>query len=146
MNDPNQNPPPAIPDALAPTEDPAAPELRLGPPFAIAVGADLVDAKGSGGAGCTAIVKCDCSQMFRIDLLSGEAKYCPNCRVQFTHALLIAPHDDTDIVTAAMGVVMEANGFEGPGDDDDDEGDDDDDDDGQGDDEPEYDNGEDRRG
>lgn len=115
-----------IPDAAeAPTDQQMeVPQLRLGDPFAISYEADLVDAKGGGG--CTAILQCDCGQKFRIDLLAAGLKYCPKCRVAFTHALLVSAADNTDLVAAAMETVLVANGLQAP---DDGEGDDDDDDD-----------------
>lgn len=110
------------------------PPLVIGAPFAKSHDCELLDVPlPAGSKGCTAVLKCDdCGQKFKINLLSPEVKHCPNpkCRAAFSHVLLVARTDDTEIVTAAMAQVMRANGFEmaSPDDEDDeDEGEGDDD-------------------
>jgi hypothetical protein len=104
-----------------------APPLVIGAPFALSHDCELLS-KDQGPPGCVAVVQCDdCSQKFKIDLLSDGVKHCPKCRNAFTHCLLVARTDDTEIVPRAMAIVLQANGYDAPGqgEDDDDEDEDD---------------------
>lgn len=102
---------------------PEAPPLFIGEPFAISHACDLLTAE-EGAPGCACVVRCDCGQVFKFSLLAAGPKRCPSCRTPYTHLLLIAPADDTEIVGEAMAQVLNANGYSVPdfeGDDDDDE-------------------------
>lgn len=127
---PDANPTQALMDEL-PAE---APPLLIGAPFAISHECDLLDAS-EGAPGCVAVVRCECTQVFKFNLLLAGTKRCPKCREAYTHLLLIARADDKEIVGEAMAQVLGANGYTVPGGDDegDEDDEDDDDDDGQGD-------------
>jgi hypothetical protein len=146
-----------VPDAYPDLPDPdELAGLVLGPPFAQAGDCELLERDPSSKCescglpevhGATCIVRCECGQMFRVDLLSSGAKPCPaNCGRNYTHVLLVANVVDDEIFADCVTQILRSNGFEvaqSPDDDDDgDPADGDDDDDGQGepdddDDEPE---------
>lgn len=73
----------------------------LGEPFALAMGCDLLQ-KAGGVPGCYASIRCDCGRAFKVDLLSEGLKACPGCRVNYSHVLLVAPADDTEITRELM--------------------------------------------
>lgn len=137
-DDKTQQNPLALPDADGDIPDGEtgspmeAPPLVIGAPFALSHDCALLN-KDEGAPGCVAVVECDeCQQKFKIDLLSEGVKHCPKCRAAFSHCLLVARTDDTEIVPSAMAIVLKANGYDAPpglGDDEDDE----DDDEGEGD-------------
>ena len=128
MNNDNEN---EVPEAqsLAGLMGGEAPQLTIGEPFAIAEDLDLLDVTEA-KPGCVAIVKCDtndCGQVFRINLLAQGVKYCPRCRVGYSHVLLVARSDNTEIIGDAMTQVLQSNGYEVP---DNGQGDEEDDDEG----------------
>lgn len=79
-------------------------DVALGDPFALAVGCALL-AVGPGVPGCIASVRCDCGRAFKLDLLSAGRKPCPGCRVEYSHTLLVAPADDTEIAAAFLDTI-----------------------------------------
>jgi hypothetical protein len=107
-----------LPGAAAEVVDEQDEEPTLGEPFAIAIGCDMLPL-GPGVPGCWACVRCDCGKAFKVDLLSEGVKRCHGCGLGYSHVLLVAPHDDPDIVAAFDGHL------DGGPDDDDDQGDDD---------------------
>lgn len=80
----------------------------LGEPFALATGADLLQ-QAQGIPGSWASLRCDCGRAFKIDLLSPGVKCCPGCQVPYSHVLLVAPADDTEIVSAFLDTLDEAD-------------------------------------
>jgi hypothetical protein len=122
------------------TDDADDVDPPLGPPFAIAYGVQLLDAS-PGVPGCFATVQCDCGHAFKCNLLNPNAKQCPKCHVNYSHALLFAPIDDSEVVTDFLDTVHaepadpESDQLDGA--DDDDQNDQHDDDDQQDDDAPE---------
>lgn len=112
------------------------PDLLLGAPFAMVRDAELElrsedscpSCEQPSVSGATAVVRCDCSQLFRLNLL-GSAATCPACGVAYTHVLLFCRADNAEVFADAVTHVMRVNGFEVPDDDDQDDHDHDDDDD-----------------
>jgi len=102
--------------------------IPLGEPFALAIGAALLETNGR-IPGCIVSARCDCGSAFKFSALAPGYKACPGCGTQYTHALLIAHADDLEIVDQFYEVIASE-----PGDDDgelagdDDEADDDADD------------------
>jgi hypothetical protein len=98
----------------------------LGEPFALATGAELLEAEGR-IPGCIVSARCDCGSAFKFSLLSPGFKACPGCGTQYTHALLLAPADDTEIIDQFLEVLESEEDDEGTldGADDDDQTDDD---------------------
>lgn len=98
-------------------------ELKLGTPFVFANNGEELKAD--------CVFKCDCGQSMRLDLHSLKVKRCPSCKARYTHALIIAPVDDVEIVAETVHHVLRENGVMIPGadggaggDEGDDEGDD----------------------
>jgi hypothetical protein len=113
----------------------AADAYALGEPFALATGAELLDTEGR-IPGCIVSARCDCGAAFKFSLLAPGLKACPGCGTQYSHALLLAPADDLEIVDQFNEVIEgdddEADdlaGIEADDDEADDEADDDQDDD-----------------
>jgi hypothetical protein len=104
-----------------------APPLVVGPPFAISHDCDLLTAHEA-APGCVIVMRCDCGQVFKANLLAPGPKRCPKCRVAYTHLLLVARADDASIVSEAMTQVLDANGYAIPGEEDEDEDEDDEED------------------
>lgn len=139
-----------IPDAEAPAAvDPESfAQLQIGPPFAISDYCALCPRDDQAGiVGCVAVVKCDCGQLFKLDLLAARPSQCPQCGAAFTHVMLVTRTEDDEMVYAALATILRNNGFDvqEPDDDDDDQGDGDDDDD-QGDGDPDDDDDDDQGG
>ncbi|MGV1080684.1 MAG: hypothetical protein ACOYD1_12705 [Candidatus Nanopelagicales bacterium] len=113
-----------IPDAGAAGDDNAnpleqVPEVLLGPPFAVVHDAELLERGGDkcphchqpAVSGSTAIVKCDCGQLFRIDLLNEDYARCPGCERQYTHAVILCAPDNDEAFAEAVANVLQANGY-----------------------------------
>jgi len=116
---------------------PEMPPLKLGEPFAMAgEEIDLVD-KDDRIPGCFATLHCECGQLFKVNLLTGNQKACPKegCDQVFTHSLVVCHAEDDEMAHHVFAHVMGANGIDVGMDDD--EGDDDQGDDDQGDELPE---------
>jgi len=103
-------------DSEAPeqTDDDSPEPSTLGEPFALATGAELLEAEGR-IPGCIVSARCDCGSAFKFSLLAPGYKACPGCGTQYTHALLLAPADDTEIIDQFLEVLDSE-----PGEDDDD--------------------------
>lgn len=91
-------------------------DLYIPEPFAFAgsnanVNARLLNRDDEAGVGSFAYVQCDCGQPFRIDLLNGDVKACPNCKARFCHFLVIASDDDPDVVWQTYRYLLDVNGF-----------------------------------
>ena len=84
---------------------------RLGEPFALATGAELLDTEGR-IPGCIVSARCDCGAAFKFSLLAPGLKACPGCGTQYSHALLLAPADDLEIVDQ-FNEVIEGDDDEG---------------------------------
>jgi hypothetical protein len=130
--DDDEQPPWTVDDFIPPRP------VKLGLPFAIATDCELLSPQPPHVPGAIAAVQCGkCSTPFVLNLLRDQVSRCPECKTAYTHALIVAPVDDTASVDAFIETVALANGFaEGEGDGDepdgdegDDAGDDDDDDD-----------------
>lgn len=93
--------------------------LRIGPPFAMSQECELLTQSG----GCTAVVKCDCGQLFSINLLSEGAKVCPGCDAEYTHVLVVTTVEDDEMAGDMFTQVLRANGFAVENDEDDDDDD-----------------------
>jgi len=117
------------------SQDAVPSELRLGKPFAVVDDCDLEDRGGTlcksckqpACSGAVAILKCDCGQRFRVDLLeSDDVHECPgaNCGRTYTTMLLVASPDNEEIFAHALATVLRANGYEvaHPDDEDEDDG------------------------
>jgi len=88
-------------------EDPENVATPLGAPFAIAHDADLLDRDDAQGVpGCYASIQCSCGELFRANLLDGRIKRCPACKSAYTHVLLWAKCDDTEIADAFLDCVL----------------------------------------
>lgn len=124
-----------VPDAYPDLPNPEELEgLVLGPPFAQAGDCELLERDQASKCescglpemhGATCIVRCECGQMFRVDLLSSGSKPCPaNCGRNYTHVLLVANVVDDEIFADAVTQILRNNGFEVAAhpDEDDDEG------------------------
>lgn len=86
------------------TDDDGAEPATLGEPFALATGVELLDAEGR-IPGCIVSARCDCGSAFKFSLLGAGYKACPGCGTQYTHALLIAPADDREIVDQFLEII-----------------------------------------
>jgi hypothetical protein len=126
-------------DDASPLEQ--VPELVIGPPFLVCHDVDLMERGGEVCAHCNqpevsgavAILRCDCGQLFRINLLDvgGHPAQCPKCDKKYTHVLIVAESDNPEAFPEAVACVLGANGYKValPDElDDDDDADDDDDD------------------
>lgn len=82
-------------------------ELKLGTPFVFANNGEEISAD--------CVFKCDCGQKMRLDLHSLKVKRCPSCKARYTHALIIAPVDDVEIVAETVHHVLRENGVMIPG-------------------------------
>lgn len=84
--------------------------LRLGAPFAISGDLEIVEAK--------IIVQHEAGphagKKFRIDLLNPKQKHSPYDNSPFSHALIVAPADDAEIVLDTVSHILEANGHDAP--------------------------------
>jgi hypothetical protein len=76
----------------------------IGEPFALSMGADLLP-RGPGVPGCYVSMRCDCGRAFKVDLLNPHVKPCPGCGTPYSHALLVAPVDDRDVVAEFYAAV-----------------------------------------
>lgn len=135
-----------IPDAGADQESTPleqVPELVIGPPFLVCHDVDVMERGGEICAHCqqpevsgaVAILRCDCQQLFRINLLDvgGDYAQCPKCEKKYTHVFIVAEHDNPEAFGEAVACALRANGYKVAlpdelEDDADDEDDDDDDD------------------
>lgn len=85
-------------------------QLRLGSPFAISGGFEITEAK--------IIVRHEdgphAGKLFRVDLLNGKIKRSPYDGAELTHALILAPPDDPEIVCDVVTHILEANGQQTP--------------------------------
>lgn len=109
-----------IPDAQTPDPESAVPEqLHIGAPFIVI---DDVEVEDRGGDACphcaqpavsgsTSILRCDCGQLFRIDLLDNVPKNCPACERVYTHVLIVCASDNPEAFVEAVAVVLRANGY-----------------------------------
>lgn len=67
----------------------------LGPPSAFSSECVLLEYdRKKPGSGCCAVVRCECAQPFRMDLLKQEPTACPKCKKEYTSLLLVCPVDD----------------------------------------------------
>lgn len=84
--------------------------LKLGAPFAISGDFAIVEAK--------IVVRHEdgphAGKMFRFDLLNAKVKHSPYDNSPLTHALIVAPPDDEEIVHDVVVHILEANGQESP--------------------------------
>lgn len=96
-----------------PDDDGADYERPLGDPFALALGCDLLP-HSPGIPGCWASVRCDCGRSFKLDLLSAGRKPCPGCRLAYSHVLLVAPAEDTEITSAFLDAIDDEPGDDEP--------------------------------
>ena len=103
-----------IPEAEteSPDDDIDKEPLLLKAPFAIVNSATLMP-RGDKSPGSYAVIRCSCGQPFKLDLLDNAYKVCPNpnCNVSYSHALLIAPEDDEDIVDDTILHLYMENGM-----------------------------------
>lgn len=97
--------------------------IVLGPPFAMCGDCELLERDASTKCdachqpqvhGAVALIRCECGQPFRIDLLTAGVKPCPKCERVYTHALLVANVNDDEIFADALAHVLTANGFAVP--------------------------------
>lgn len=141
-----------IPDAASPDEaEPTMPETLLIPgPFVVGHDCELEPRGGElcescqqpACSGSVSVIRCDCGQLFRVNLLTDDNQphACPGCERTYATALIVCEPDNGEAFLEALAVVLRANGFSvaAPGtegddddlagvDDDDDQGDDDDD-------------------
>lgn len=84
--------------------------LELGEPFAISGDIEIIEAK--------IIVQHEAGphagKKFRVDLLNPKVKHSPYDGSAFTHALIVAPVGDPEIVLDVVSHILEANGHEAP--------------------------------
>lgn len=110
---------PDIPDAQPVHDDEQPDALLIGNPFIIV---DDVEVEDRGGDACphcqqpavsgsTSILRCDCGQLFRVDLLDNAPKNCPGCERVYTHVLIVCADDNQDAFVEAVAMVMRANGY-----------------------------------
>jgi hypothetical protein len=101
-----------IPNAITEhSDDPERPrDLFLGDPCCHGANLEvLAEDPASGIPGTYATVKCNCGQLFRIDLVNDELKLCPNCETAFTHYLVIGPDNDPDLGYAVIRDIFDVN-------------------------------------
>ncbi len=134
-------PPDEIQDAETPDPN-AVPEVLLIPaPFVVGHDCEIEPRGGElcstcqqpACCGAVAVLRCDCGQLFRVDLLGDEPNLCPGCTRTYVTGLVVCQPDNPDAFLEALAVVLRANGYQvadpGAGDDDDDDDDQADDDD-----------------
>jgi hypothetical protein len=115
--------------------EPVWPDTLLVPgPFAVGHDCELVERGGElcescqqpACSGAVAVVRCDCGQLFRVNLLANDnvPHACPGCDHTYSTVLIICEPDNGEAFLEALAVVLRANGFSvAAPDDDDDESD-----------------------
>lgn len=100
-----------IPNAITETEDPDKPrDLYLGDPCCRGVNLDVLsEDPATGVPGTYATVRCNCGQLFRIDLTNDELKLCPRCETVFTHYLVIGPDALADLGYQVIKDIFDTN-------------------------------------
>lgn len=107
------------------------PNVVLAAPFAVVHDCELLERGGEkcptcqqpAVSGSTSIVRCDCGQVFRVDLLKGEHAKCPGCKRSYTSILVFGETDNPDAFADAVAYMLHMNGYNVklPEDDDDDD-------------------------